>query len=169
MIVILFLFFTLILITAAVLVVVNRNPVYCAIFLIIAFFAIAGLYFLLGAPFLSIVQIIVYAGAIMVLFLFVIMLLNLRQEIRLPIGRYYQIIFGALLSLILLVQLIFFVISGYRLRTVIPERSFSGTVENLGLALFNKYLYPFEIASVLLLVGMLGAIVLGRKKLPKDE
>ena len=82
-----FFFFSVIVIASAIVMILHKNPVYSALFLIITFFGIAGFYFLLEAQFLAIVHIIVYAGAIMVLFLFVIMLLNLRQEARMPIGK----------------------------------------------------------------------------------
>ncbi len=150
----------------------HRNPVYSALFLVTTFFSLAGIYALVGAQFLSVIQVMVYAGAIMVLFLFVIMLLNLRNEIRLPIGRPFQVIFGVLFG-------IFLFIEGY---LVLKAGSISGTlgqfpqsrvdqvgsVEALGTLLFTKYLLPFELASVLLLVGMVGAIILGRKKMPNE-
>jgi len=164
-----FILFSVILLAAAILMVASRNPIYSALFLVVAFFAMAGLYFLLGAPFLSIVQIIVYAGAIMVLFLFVIMLLNLRDEERTPIGQPRQVAFGILLAIILLVQLLLLAALGSRRVVSGISGSPLGTVEALGGSLFSQYLYPFEVASVLLLVGIVGAIIMGRKKLPKEE
>ncbi len=150
----------------------HKNPVYSALFLVIAFFSLAGIYALLGAQFLSIVQVMVYAGAIMVLFLFVIMLLNLRNEIRLPIGRPFQVIFGVIFGILLLVQgfLILKASSVSGALGVFPQSRVDqiGSVEALGTLLFTKYLLPFELASVLLLIGMVGAILLGRKKLPNE-
>ncbi len=170
MIPILFFLFAGLAIAAAILMVTHKNPVYSAIFLIITFFALAGLYFLLDAQFLSVVQVIVYAGAIMVLFLFVIMLLNLAEEVRLPIGRRYQVGFGALFAAILALQLLAMVLLGTRVSGKLSgETPALGDVENLGKALFSTYLYPFEIASVLLLTGIVGAIILGSKKLPKEQ
>ncbi len=167
-----FFIFAVLAIASAVLMVAHKNPVYSAIFLIVTFFSIAGFFFLLDAQFLGIVQIIVYAGAIMVLFIFVIMLLNLRREVRLPIGRPYQVLFGGLFSLILLVQLIFLARAGTMLAQSgnFPPAKINavGSVEILGGMLFTRYLFPFEVASVLLLVGIVGAIILGRKKLPKE-
>ncbi len=165
----LFFIFATMLVASAILMVAHKNPVYNAVFLIVAFFSIAGLYFLLGAQFLSVVQIIVYAGAIMVLFLFVIMLLNLGSEARLPIGKPYQIFFGGIFALILVIQLLLILSIGLGKFASLSETPRFGSVESLGLALFSKYVYPFEVASVLLLVGIVGAIILGRKKLPKEE
>jgi len=170
MIPILFFLFAGLAIAAALLMVTHKNPVYCAIFLIITFFALAVLYFLLGAQFLSVVQVIVYAGAIMVLFVFVIMLLNLSEEARLPAGRSYQTGFGIAFAAILAVQLLVMVAAGTRLiGSLTGEAPASGTVEKLGATLFSTYLYPFEVASVLLLTGIVGAIILGSKKLPKEQ
>ncbi len=164
--------FGFIAILSALAMIFHKNPVYSALFLVVTFFSLAGIYALLGAQFLSIIQVMVYAGAIMVLFLFVIMLLNLRNEIRLPIGRPFQVIFGVLFG-------IFLFIEGY---LVLKASSISGalgsfpqsrvdqigSVEALGTLLFTKYLLPFELASVLLLIGMVGAIILGRKKMPNE-
>jgi|Deesub1362B_J571_1020462.scaffolds.fasta_scaffold03177_3 NADH-quinone oxidoreductase subunit J len=171
MVTVLFAIFAIIAIASAVLVVAHKNPVYSAIFLIITFFCVAGFFFLLGAQFLGIVQIIVYAGAIMVLFLFVIMLLNLRREVRLPIGRPFQVVFGIAFVAVLVVQILFVIYQGFVSRPL-PEGptvpASLGSVEALGQALFTRYLFPFEVASVLLLAGIIGAIILGRKKLPKE-
>ncbi len=168
-----FIVFAVIAIVSAVLMITHRNPVYSALFLILTFFSIAGFYFLLEAQFIAIVQIIVYAGAIMVLFLFVMMLLNLRREIRTPIGRPYQVALGSGFALLLLIQLFWITKAGLNLRDVgefSPEKiNEIGSVEVIGSQLFTKFLFPFEAASVLLLVGIIGAIILGRKKLPKEN
>ncbi|HOT96159.1 MAG TPA: NADH-quinone oxidoreductase subunit J [bacterium] len=170
MIPILFFLFAGLAITGAILMVTHRNPVYSAIFLILTFFSLAGLYFLLGAQFLSVVQVIVYAGAIMVLFLFVIMLLNLTEEVRLPLGRPFQIGLGTLFAVILAAQFLIFVAAGSALYgRLTGQYAVFGGVENLGRTLFSAYLYPFEIASVLLLTGIVGAIILGSRKLPKEQ
>lgn len=168
-----FFLFAIIAIAAAFATVFHKNPVYSALFLILTFFGIAGFYFLLEAQFIAIVHIIVYAGAIMVLFLFVIMLLNLRQEKRTPIGRPLQVVFGLALSVLLLGQIL--VISGSpnemaQMGDFPPARiNDLGSVEVLGNKLFTDYLFPFEAASILLLAGIVGAITLGRKQLPKDN
>jgi NADH-quinone oxidoreductase subunit J len=168
-----FFLFAVVAIASAIAMVLHKNPVYSALFLIMTFFGVAGFYFLLEAQFIAIVQIIVYAGAIMVLFLFVIMLLNLRQETRAPIGRPLQLFFGAGFSILLLAQ-IFLITRAGTLTSKVgefpPEKiNAMGSAETLGGVLFTEYLFPFEAASVLLLVGMIGAIILGRKQLPKEK
>lgn len=151
----------------------HKNPIYSALFLILTFFSLASIYALLGAQFLSIIQVMVYAGAIMVLFMFVIMLLNLRKEVRLPIGRPAQVFFGILFGVFLLLEVLLVLksgtISGALGAFPQPRVDSIGSVQALGSLLFTKYLFPFELASILLLVGMIGAIVLGRKKLPKES
>lgn len=173
MITIFFVVFAVVAIVSAVLMITNRNPVYSALFLILTFFALAGFYFLLEAQFIAIVQIIVYAGAIMVLFLFVMMLLNLKREIRTPIGRPYQVALGSGFSLLLLIQLFLFTKTGLNLSGIgefSPEKiNQIGSVEMIGSQLFTNYLFPFEAASILLLVAIIGAIILGRKKLPNED
>ncbi|OPZ65235.1 MAG: NADH-quinone oxidoreductase subunit J [bacterium ADurb.Bin478] len=164
-----FILFAALAVGSAIAMISRKNPVYSAVFLIITFFAVAGCYYLLQAPFLSIVQIIVYAGAIMVLFLFVIMLLNLRDEIRLPLHGPYQVAFAALFAAILLLQLVLFIVAAVpTFHSSAGQEAVLGEVEPLGLLLFTKYSYPFEIASLVLLVAIIGAVVLGRKKLPKE-
>jgi len=142
-------------------VVLSRNPVSSVLFLILTFFSISGHYILLNAQFLAIVNIIVYAGAIMVLFLFVIMLMNLNADVEPQKSRLVQfagIIAGGILFLVLLAAL--------RSATLIPlEKSSTdiGLISNLGKVLFTKYVLPFEISSVLFLSAMVGAIVIGKK------
>ncbi|MCH8125254.1 NADH-quinone oxidoreductase subunit J [candidate division KSB1 bacterium] len=168
-----FFFFSVIVIASAIVMILHKNPVYSALFLIITFFGIAGFYFLLEAQFLAIVHIIVYAGAIMVLFLFVIMLLNLRQEARMPIGKPFQVLFGSVLSVLFLSQIFLIIYKGSvtgKIGNFPPEKiNELGSVEVLGGKLFTDYLFPFEAASILLLIGIVGAIVLGSKHLPKEE
>ena len=152
-------------------VITHRNPVYCAVFLIVTFFCLAGCYFLLQAPFLSIVQIIVYAGAIMVLFLFVIMLLHLPDDAQLPLHRPMQVLFGVLFGVALLTQLFIFILTAAPLftgGTMLAEKMALGNVEAVGALLYSDYIYPFEIASLLLLVAIIGAIVLTGKKPVKE-
>jgi NADH-quinone oxidoreductase subunit J len=172
MITVFFILFAIVAVVSAIFMIVHKNPVYSALFLIVTFFSIAGFYFLLGAQFIAIVQIIVYAGAIMVLFLFVMMLLNLRQETRIPIGRPFQVIFGSIIAVLLLIQVFLITKAGLQLGQVgeYSQQKIDsiGSVEVIGSQLFTNFLFPFEAASVLLLVGIVGAIILGRKKLPKD-
>ncbi|MGE5851013.1 MAG: NADH-quinone oxidoreductase subunit J [Candidatus Methylomirabilota bacterium] len=150
---------------AAVLVVVQRHAVYSALYLIITMGALAGIYILLEAHFVWVIQVIVYAGAIMVLFLFVIMLLDIRREpdpwAAPDRGR---ILVAVLLSVVLLVELGMAV--GTRLVDGVPTPPGDfGMTETVGRLLFTDFLYPFEITSIILLVAMVGAMVLAKKHL----
>lgn len=143
-------------------VILSRNPVNSVLFLILTFFAISGHYILMNAQFLAIVNIIVYAGAIMVLFLFVIMLMNLNADVEPQKGQLVQlagVISGGILFLVVLAAI----------RTAKPEimdkkANGIGLIENLGRVLFKDYVLPFEISSVLFLSAMIGAIVIGKKE-----
>lgn len=153
----------------AILVIAQRNPVASAIYLIVTFFALAGIYLLLEAQFIAIIQVLVYAGAIMVLFLFVIMLLNLEKEKKLIARQRLQKILGVFLGGILLGQI------GLIFKSVLIEGSKGnfppekvaalGNTEVVARLLFTDFLLPFEITSVLLLVAIIGAIVLAKKQL----
>jgi len=138
----------------------SRSAVYAALFLVLNFLTIAVFYLMLNAPFLALAQITVYAGAIMVLFLFVIMLLGtkkLRQSQQLA----WQRPLALSLAVVLLVEIGILVFGQAGLDAVIREIGPDfGSPEAVGEVLFNQYLLPFEITSVLLLVGMIGAIVL---------
>ncbi len=155
-------------VAASLLVIAQRNPVYSVLLLIASFGALSGLYVLLDAYFIAIVQIIVYAGAIMVLFLFVVMLLNAPHEDTEyderthPLRRPGPMRFGTALAVALMVELVWALsrTSGVPLdfpRAPVP------TVAAIGRALFNEYSFPFEVTSVLILVAMVGAIVLARR------
>ena len=157
-------------VVASVLVVGQRNPMYSVVLLIVSFGALSGLYVLLGAPFVAAIQIIIYAGAIMVLFLFVVMLLNVPTED--PPSGYHARLFGgagprrlgAVLSLIFVVQL------AWALRQIqgasLPSRDTqpSSSVYDIGVRLFQEYAFAFEATSVLILVAMVGAVVLAKKE-----
>jgi NADH-quinone oxidoreductase subunit J len=162
-----FLITAIVLVVTAILVILQRNPVASALFLIAALCAQAILYLLLKAPFLAVIQIIVYAGAIMVLFLFVIMLLNLRRDEFGPEKRGLQRFFGILFAVILFVEIGALVKLSL---TGLPESSESlnpgfGGAHAVGQLLFTDYLFPFEVTSVLLLVAIVGAIVMAKRKL----
>jgi NADH-quinone oxidoreductase subunit J len=167
----LFIILSVISVAAALCVIFVRNPIYSVLSLVITFFSIAGHYILLKAQFLAIVNIIVYAGAIMVLFLFVIMLLNLNntenQEKRSFISKAIAVVAGGLL-LVSIVGLI----KGTTLTPIIMENGLSsddiGTVQTLGRILFTDFVLPFEISSVLFLSAIIGAVMLGKKDL-KDH
>ena len=151
-------------ILSAVFTVTRRNPVKSVLFLIVNFFCLALLYLSLHAQFIAILQILVYAGAIMVLFLFVIMLLNLGDERALTEKVTVQRILGLVFGGVILVQLVFF-FSATGL-TPLPEPGGDfGSVESIGRALFRDYLIPFEVTSILLLAALVGVIVMAKKKL----
>jgi NADH-quinone oxidoreductase subunit J len=156
---------------ASVLVVGQRNPMHSVILLIVSFGALSGLYMLLDAPFVAAIQIIIYAGAIMVLFLFVVMLLNAPTE-EAPTGFQARMLggagprrFGVVLSLILVVQLAVILreLSTTPLTTSGETPKAMG-VYDIGVKLFREYAFAFEATSVLILVAMVGAIILARKE-----
>ena len=158
----LFYFLSFVAILSALLVVFSKNPVYSVLYLIITFFAIAGHYILLNAQFLAAVHVIVYAGAIMVLFLYVIMLLNLNRDTephKSNLLKFAATICAGLLMVILVGSL-----KGTELITRSTSTNDIGLVKNLGKILFTDFLLPFEIASVLLLVAMVGAVMLGKSE-----
>ncbi len=142
-------------------VVVAKSPVYSVLSLIATFFAIAGLYITLNAQFLAIVNIIVYAGAIMVLFLFVLMLMNLNaahEPRKHNVIRFIAVISGGLLFVVLVAA-----IQQASTGTMAAETTDIGLIKNLGRTLFNHFVLPFEISSFLFLSAMIGAIVIGKK------
>ncbi|OSZ82639.1 NADH-quinone oxidoreductase subunit J [Chitinophagaceae bacterium IBVUCB1] len=143
-------------------VILSRNPVNSVLFLIATFFAISGHYILLNAQFLAIVNIIVYAGAIMVLFLFVIMLMNLNADTEPQKNRLVQIagaISGGTLLLVILAAL-----RTSTIESLDQQATDIGLIKNLGKTLFTQFVLPFEISSVLFLSAMIGAVVIGKKE-----
>jgi NADH-quinone oxidoreductase subunit J len=144
----------------------SHNPVTSAMFLVLTIVSLAGLFVLLHAYFLAAVQILVYAGAVMVLFLFVIMLLDLKTEERRRLkGVMAKCLFVFGLGAVGVIALVFFKslsTSGLRAQ---PESTLDGTTVDLGKLLFTNYLLPFEIVSILLLVAMVGAILLSKREL----
>jgi NADH-quinone oxidoreductase subunit J len=165
--VVLFSYFACVIVVTAVLVVASRKPVNSALALLVMFFHVAGLFILLGAEFIAAVQIIVYAGAILVLYLFVVMLLNVRAD-----EGYHRQIRVALVAggAILIEAIVILSRSGFANRLSdpgAPERAAvavaSGNTEGLGRVLYTTYLFPFEVASLILLVAMIGAILLAKK------
>ena len=158
----LFYFLSFVAVFSALLVVFSKNPVYSVLYLIITFFAIAGHYVLLNAEFLAAVHVIVYAGAIMVLFLYVIMMLNLNTETephKSSLLKFAAAICAGLLLIVLVGSL-----KGSELLTSPVTTHDVGLVNNLGKVLFTDFLLPFEIASVLLLAAMIGAVMLGKSE-----
>ena len=153
---------------ASLLVIAQRNPIYSVLLLIASFGALSGLYVLLDAPFVAVIQIIVYAGAIMVLFLFVVMLLNAPHEDTEfdervhPLRRPGPMRFGAALALALAAEL------GWALSRSGDAGAFGdakvASVAAIGRALFTDYAFAFEVTSILILVAMVGAVVLARRE-----
>jgi NADH-quinone oxidoreductase subunit J len=150
---------------SAIMVLVSRNPIHSVLWLIVVFFAISGHYLLLNAQFLAIVNIIVYAGAIMVLFLFVIMLMNLNKETE-PQRNIWMKFFGVISGGLLLWIFISASRSAVDINGRIVETNTGeiGLIQNLGKVLFSQYALPFEISSVLFLSAMVGAVVIGKKE-----
>lgn len=153
-------------IVAALLMILYRNPVMSAIALIANFFCLAALYLILRAQFLAVIQIIVYTGAIMVLVVFVIMLLNLQDERRLAERLEVRNILGTVfVAGFILEMLVLFGFTGGDSRpAVAPGALEAGSVEGVGTALFGRYLLSFEITSFLLLAAIVGAVILAKKK-----
>ena len=164
----LFYFFGAVAVIASLLVIAQRNPVYSVLLLIASFGALSGLYILLDAPFVAVVQIIVYAGAIMVLFLFVVMLLNAPHEETdfdertHPLLRPGPMRFGAALAVALIAEL------AWALSRSAQGTTFSSapvtSVAAIGQSLFTDYAFQFEVTSVLILVAMVGAVLMARRE-----
>lgn len=161
----LFYFLSALMILSALMVVFSRNPMYSVLYMVLCFFAIAGHFLLLNAQFLAAVHIVVYAGAIMVLFLYTIMLINMNREAE-PKTGFFAKFAGVLASGLLLLVLVailkkteagnadLFAVRGTQI----------GLVKTLGMVLYKEFLLPFEIASILFLVAIIGAVVLGKKE-----
>lgn len=158
-----FFFLSVMALYSAVMVLVSKKPIHSVLFLTMTFFAIAGHYVMLNAQFLAVVHVIVYAGAIMVLFLFTVMLLNLNKEERSPRPVWAKILVAIATGMLLLVLVA--VLRQYDLRIEAdPTLTQIGLVKNLGKILYSEYLLPFEICSVLFLTAMVGAVLLGKKE-----
>jgi NADH-quinone oxidoreductase subunit J len=160
----LFWILTFLAIMFALMVVFSRSPVNSVLYLVLTFFSIAGHYLLMNAQFLAIVHIVVYAGAIMVLFLFVIMLMDLNQDNepqKTWISKIIAVVAGGMMFFVLVGSLK----GAEQLQLTTQGASQIGTVKNLGKVLFSDFLFPFEIASILLLAAMVGAIMIGKKEI----
>jgi NADH-quinone oxidoreductase subunit J len=148
---------------SALMVITRKNPVHSVLYLVVTFFAISGHYILMNAQFLAVVNIIVYAGAIMVLFLFVVMLMNLNAAVEPQKNKLLQfagVISGGSLFLVLLSALV----KAKDFSNAIEMQTGDyGLVKNLGKVLFSDYVVPFEISSVLFLSAMIGAVVISKK------
>jgi NADH-quinone oxidoreductase subunit J len=154
--------------TAAVSMIIQRNPVHSALFLIITLLSLAGLFLLLRAYFLAVIQVIVYAGAIMVLFLFVIMLLDVRRMETAPSRVKWQKSLGILLGVIFFLETILVlrseVITDLTAAAAAPPAADFGTAVGLGRTLFTSYFFPLQLAAVLLFVALIGAVVLSKHR-----
>jgi NADH-quinone oxidoreductase subunit J len=155
-----FFLFATIAVLFALVVVLHRNPVVGALALVVSFFALAVMYILLDAPFMAALQVIVYAGAIMVLFLFVIMLLNLQQDepgrtrpIQQFLGWVSSLAFGGMLC--------YYLLKAAALR--VAPAVFDASARIIGVKMFEAYLFPFEVVSILLLAAIVGALVLSQR------
>jgi len=158
-----FLFFLLSIIGIAsvIAMIFSKNPAYSALFLIVTLASTAGLFGLMQAPFIAVVQIIIYAGAIMVLFIFVIMMIDIREGLSPEKKRWIRIP-AAVVGIVLAVELLIALKSVFFRESPLIQESI-GNPAALGEILFTKYLYPFEITSVLIIGAMVGAIVLVKK------
>lgn len=165
----LFFFFivALVAIVSSILVVTCRNPINSALSLVMAFFCLATFYVMLDAPFMAAIQVIVYAGAIMVLIVFVIMLLNLRTETGSK--SRHAVAIGSIIGVLALFETVYFLLRskltgahGDLSKEVIEK---VGHTELIGKSMFTDFLLPFEITSILLLVAIIGAVVLAKKKI----
>jgi len=165
-----FYLFSAIAVASGVMVIAARNPVHSVLFLILAFFNGAGLFVLMGAEFLAMILVVVYVGAVAVLFLFVVMMLDINfVELRQGFAKYLPI--GAVIGIILFVELVFiggtwFIAPAASVAATDPTPLFSQVpnTEALGLVLYTKYVYLFQAAGLVLLVAMVGAIVLTHRQ-----
>lgn len=170
---------------ASIMVIIQRNAIYSALFLAITFFQLAAIYVLLGAEFLAVLQVLVYTGAILVLFLFVVMLLQLREGPQLPNQGRWQPIVAWPLGLLLTLEFVAIIFSkdvanqmqlsissgAVTIGQYTPANTVAvgGNVQAMGRVLYTDYLYPFEIASLILLIAVVGAIVLSKQVEPEEE
>ncbi|MBX0334134.1 NADH-quinone oxidoreductase subunit J [Pontibacter sp. HSC-14F20] len=162
----LFFFFASLTLLCAIMVVISKNPVYSVIFLILTFFTISAHYILLNAQFLAAVNIIVYAGAIMVLFLFVLMFINTGKNVEGTIKRNVLAKIAGTVAGGLLFTVVVAALKDVTLGHPDPAmyNSQVGMVENLGKVLFTKYMLPFQLVAVLFLVSMVGAVMIGKRE-----
>lgn len=161
-----FLGMALVSIIASLMVIIRKNPIHSALFMLLTLLCVAVLYVLLHSPFIAILQVIVYAGAIVMLIVFVIMLLDLETELRSRVKIAYSKVIGGLLMVLFLIGFVYTVVAksptGQR-GSYTPDQM--GTnVKAVGEALFTTYLFPFEIVSILLVAAIIGAVILSKKR-----
>jgi len=164
---IVFYFFSTVLVLASLCVITARNPVHAALFLVLAFFTAGGIWMLLHAEFLAIALVMVYVGAVMVLFLFVVMMLDINLE-RIRQGFWSYLPVGALIGILMVVEMVMVLGGRYFGADAMPApTAFPGGYSNtkeLGRLLYTDYVYPFELASIVLLVAMVAAVALTLRK-----
>ena len=167
--IVLFSYFAGVIVITGIMVVGLRKPMYSALSLLVLFFHVAGIYLLLDAEFIFAVQVIAYAGAILVLYLFVVMLLDVKAEE----GYHRQLVIGLLLGFAIIGEMIYILShSTFGQGLVATAKAIEnppGTTESIGQLLFTRYLFPFEVASIILLVAMIGAIFLAKEKIFEKE
>jgi NADH-quinone oxidoreductase subunit J len=159
-----FLYFAAVIIVSAVLMVTRRNPIHSVMFMLLLFFHLAGVFVLLNAEFLAAVQLIVYAGAILILYLFVVMLLSVDRETQaVRANRFWPWLVG--FGFVIAAEIALLVLRGtFPADRGQAVKNAGAGVRELGVELYTNYLVPFEIASVILLVGLVGAVMLAKKK-----
>jgi len=153
-------------ILASLLLITRKNPIHSALFMVLNFLCVAVLYLLLQSQFIAIIQVVVYAGAIVMLIVFVLMLLDLEEELRSGLKLLYSKVIGSMLAVLFLFGIIYSVAaSSLTGKTGIytPEKV-SANVKAVGEVLFTQYLFPFEIASILIVAAIVGAVVLSKKR-----
>jgi len=153
-------------IIASLFLVTRKNPIHSALFLVLNFLCVAVLYILLYSQFIAIIQVVVYAGAIVMLIIFVIMLLDLEQELKSGLKIFYSKVVGGLLAALFLLGIIYSVVAKSptgQMGTYTPDKM-NANVKAVGESLFTQYLFPFEIVSVLLVAAMVGAVILSKKR-----
>jgi NADH-quinone oxidoreductase subunit J len=153
-------------IVASLLVITRKNPIHSALFLVLTFLCVSVLYLLLYQQFMFIIQIFVYAGAIVMLIVFVLMLLDLEEELRSGLKLFYSKVIGGMLAVLFLFGIIYSVVAKSptgKVGSYTPDKV-SGNVKAVGEILLTQYLFPFEIVSVLLAVAIIGAVILSKKR-----
>ena len=153
-------------VASAIVTITARNPITAALSLVFHFFMLAGLYLTLNAQFIAVVQVLVYAGAIMVLVVFVIMLLNIGKEEKALIKANIRVFLSVVFSGLLIIILTSVFLSANNAKSGLSANSiYQGTVQQIGNELFRNYLFPFEAVSLLLLVAIVGAVILAKRKI----
>ena len=164
-----FYFFASVLVFAAFMVITIRNPVKAALFLVLAFFSAAGLWMLLEAEFLAIVLVLVYVGAVMVLFLFVVMMLDINlARLREGFGEYLPV--GGIVAVLMVIEMALILSDGFGAgRALVPHPADYSNTRELGRVLYTVYAYPFEIAGAILLTAIVAAISLTMRRRPNTK